>query len=736
MVSRLPPGDAATGVLESQVNYSGVSHTQNAAIGEFDLLHPGPEIALCGKSRGLFVWNLQGDLLWHRDVPTSLLTKGDWDGDGDEEIMAFGLGANVDGMFSVWNGKSERLYAISFLPSPSMRTWSDQHNGGSWSHAMPGGHEGIRRQVDLDGNGRADFIMSFGAWHWGSDSILFLMAQAAPGASFIMLNDPALSTGFEQRWNDPAIWQYVDGVDDGTAGIPDGADTFTIDRTTGAFPANNTDLSNEGMPTHSIAGITATGAAGRDIILKYTADPVTIGDLTLLASEEVFEILEERVQSLIIDGVISGDGNLLLSRASGFSPDGTQPDDLITITGSSPNTITGTIRLYNSNGDSQPSYWVADKVGAFGQAPELTIEGRAGLSGAASLQITSNAMGGEGAIDDDATTVLIGAEGVLSIDAGVDEKIGEGNLLIDLEGTGTYTEVPSGVYNNSADWITGDGKVTVGPVAAAPVISSIAPVGDGTWELTLVAEASTGYEFRSATDLVFDPGALVENLTPGETPVGTIGGPNDSLLITDSNGDGTVRMMLTGDPADFIRAQVPPPVTLFEENFDGVIAGELPADWTSGRNDPADTETTQWELGTPSAVGPTAANSAPNCVATNISADYGLDTDIWLRTPSIDLTAATAATLSLKQFRDIEALDGVDLDFGSILILAADDLAELAVLETTVEGTDTDWQDYSKALPAAAFDEPILIEFRFESDELDNFAGWYIDDVVITAPAS
>ena len=40
---------------------------------------------------------------------------------------------------------------------------------------MPGGHEGIRRQVDLDGNGRADVIMPFGEWHWGSDSILFLM---------------------------------------------------------------------------------------------------------------------------------------------------------------------------------------------------------------------------------------------------------------------------------------------------------------------------------------------------------------------------------------------------------------------------------------------------------------------------------------------------------------------------------------------------------------------------------
>ena len=70
--------------------------------------------------------------------------------------------------------------AIRFLPSRSRRIWSNKHNGGSWSHAMPGGHEGIRRPVDLEANGRADGIMPFGAWHWGPDSIPFLME--APGS--------------------------------------------------------------------------------------------------------------------------------------------------------------------------------------------------------------------------------------------------------------------------------------------------------------------------------------------------------------------------------------------------------------------------------------------------------------------------------------------------------------------------------------------------------------------------
>jgi outer membrane protein assembly factor BamB len=166
-----------SGRVKAKIDYrkQGVSHAQNIALGDFDKARRGLEIAFCEKGRNVYLFDATGALVWKRPVPASLLSKGDWDGDGDEEIFAFGLGANVDGMFSVWDGDGTRRYAISFLPSPSRRTWSDKHNGGSWSHAMPGGHEGIRCQVDLDGNGRADVIMPFGAWHWGSDSILFLM---------------------------------------------------------------------------------------------------------------------------------------------------------------------------------------------------------------------------------------------------------------------------------------------------------------------------------------------------------------------------------------------------------------------------------------------------------------------------------------------------------------------------------------------------------------------------------
>ncbi len=186
--------DGLTGKIKIKIDYrnQGVSHAQNMAVGNFDPTREGLEIAFCEKMGNLFLFDSTGTLLWKRPVPTSLLSKGDWNGGGAEEIFVFSPGANVDGMFSVWNGKGERLYAISFLPSPyndfqpppQSRNENEhykKHDGGTWrAHAMPGGHEGIRRQVDLDGNGRADVIMPFGEWHWGSDSILFLMEGPTP----------------------------------------------------------------------------------------------------------------------------------------------------------------------------------------------------------------------------------------------------------------------------------------------------------------------------------------------------------------------------------------------------------------------------------------------------------------------------------------------------------------------------------------------------------------------------
>jgi hypothetical protein len=189
------------------------------------------------------------------------------------------------------------------------------------------------------------------------------------------------------------------------------------------------------------------------------------------------------------------------------------------------------------------------------------------------------------------------------------------------------------------------------------------------------------------------------------------------------------------DPAEttlfYIVEEYPaPPVTVFSESFDGADPG-----WATGAN-AGDTLTTQWELGTPAggaATGPSAAHSPDNCYGTNIATDYGLNTDIWLRTPPIDLTSAAGATLVFQQFRDIET--GFD-DRGSVRVLrAADDTQLGADILGPIEGTSTAWQEITVDLPPAALGETIKLEFRFESDIEVNHAGWYIDDVAVTVPA-
>ncbi len=275
---------------------------------------------------------------------------------------------------------------------------------------------------------------------------------------------------YQQIWGSSANWTLVSGTDDGANGYPDGTDSIIVNRV--GASTNATRLTTENSPPEltSVASITGTGAGGpMDIIFKLR--DFTIGNLICEPSADPFHINAERDRNLTIDGIISGSGNLLLSRTGGFS-DGVTPDELITITGSSPNTITGEIRLFNSNSNTtnpQPSYWVADKVGAFGQTSKLTLEGISGAAGGiASLQFTTNTIGGEGAIDDETTQVFIGADALLQMDAGVDEFIGSGNLFVDPAGTGTFTQIADGTYTNAETWISGAGTVTVGAASPPP----------------------------------------------------------------------------------------------------------------------------------------------------------------------------------------------------------------------------------------------------------------------------
>ena len=207
-------------------------------------------------------------------------------------------------------------------------------------------------------------------------------------------------------------------------------------------------------------------------------------------------------------------------------------------------------------------------------------------------------------------------------------------------------------------------------------------------------------------------------------------------LPADPSGTNSVSFPLPGDSERFfVVEQFPaPPVDLLRESFDGVVAPMLPPGWTTGTG-PGDTGTTVWELGAPSAVGPANARSGSNCVGTNLSAIHGVDTEIWLRTPAVDLTNASKATLSFEQFIDIER----EYDRGTVSVLDAIDNSVLAVIETDIEGLTPDWTKFTRAVPGTAIGKSVKIEFRFEADDLplpeeSDFAGWYLDDILVTVP--
>lgn len=200
-------------------------------------------------------------------------------------------------------------------------------------------------------------------------------------------------------------------------------------------------------------------------------------------------------------------------------------------------------------------------------------------------------------------------------------------------------------------------------------------------------------------------------------------------------------------PADGARFYVvreenaPPPPPVFSDDFESVPD----PDWTIGAY-PGDTGNTIWERGAPvgdlggGATGPgTGANGSANCFGTNLTAIYGSNTDIYLRSPAIDLTSfdgGDTATLTLQYYVDTD-LAQTDPDVGTIRVLNANNLSEQLGADLTgvsgLGGIGVDWITFSELLPAEALGQTIVLEFQFTSNsDANNFGGWYLDDVEVT----
>lgn len=335
------------------------------------------------------------------------------------------------------------------------------------------------------------------------------------------------------------------------------------------------------------------------------------------------------------------------------------------------------------------------------------------------------------------TAHYTGSDGFVTID--LDQRLGasafpgvelnDGSNLIFFAVVGQITVADGGFSLMVDDSVTGNGEINsfiFADAVALELVSSLDPINfsitSSGADLVFKWSSKDGklYNLRSEVD----PSASNPALWPiyaGNSDIAAM--PPENTLILPRPGDSERFFVIEEFNA--------PPVQIFSENFDSEAA--LPAGWETAGT-PLDTGTTLWEFGTPSLVGPPTALSVPNCAATNLTSAYGDNTDIYLRTPTIDLTSASGATLNFAHYVDIEE----NFDFGQIRLLDSDNAdTELAILEVAIDGDlPAGWEPFTKSLPAAALGKNVKIEFLFSADGFSGApqAGWYVDDVEVTVP--
>ena len=266
------------------------------------------------------------------------------------------------------------------------------------------------------------------------------------------------------------------------------------------------------------------------------------------------------------------------------------------------------------------------------------------------------------------------------------------------------------------------------PILSGIIVRTAAPASkermyvrradNGDLELIWNSKLGRVYDIRSTNDPVANPDPTTWDVILSDI------GPTPPLNM--------VNIPFPDDSERFYVYEEKPAPPFF---FDDLESDPNVAGWSTGVDDAGGE--TLWEWGPPSegGVGPVGgAGGSANCFGTNLAGEHGFDADVWLRSPPIDLSGAgiSGAILRMQQFKDIEAPSPDLFDYGIIRVLRAADLAQLgADVANDITGLSTDWEDYEASLPVEAVGETIVLEFRFLSDDVQNFTGWYIDDVAI-----
>ncbi len=158
--------------------------------------------------------------------------------------------------------------------------------------------------------------------------------------------------------------------------------------------------------------------------------------------------------------------------------------------------------------------------------------------------------------------------------------------------------------------------------------------------------------------------------------------------------------------------------------------------------------TNEWEWGTPTLVGPTAAHSPVNLWGTDLDAYYDANLQSVLYFPPFDLTTAVAPNLKFWMWRNSESTyDGanvkVSVDNGATWNIVTTSVAyngALSLDNPTMGGQQAwygslDWTEVSFSL-APYIGGTLLVKIDFGADPSVQYAGFYIDDITVQEPPS
>ncbi len=139
-------------------------------------------------------------------------------------------------------------------------------------------------------------------------------------------------------------------------------------------------------------------------------------------------------------------------------------------------------------------------------------------------------------------------------------KLGEVSVLGGDSSVNVFVDNLVGNGSLNRTWYDGVGYAPVSaPFGSKRIIRSFTSLGNDVWEFTLKGAPNSGYFLFWSEDPKSVAGIYMGEFFQGSsTDPGSVGGPDNDVVMTDENGDAMIRLTLNGAPATFVRAEIIP----------------------------------------------------------------------------------------------------------------------------------------------------------------------------------